>query len=193
MKKTFFSKLMMGTLFAASILTLTACGDDEEPKVEDKFTTEYTFTAEFSADFVKTADIKAYVLSPEGTVSEEIISKEKNSWVLKGTFIPDKAGVMFEFVPKPNITEGTYKVEYKTSTSVKCIKNGDILSIKSENADHSFTVPAEKLPVFYGTSLILAGEINGDGVSKVTDGSDFDFGLNGTVPRPGGGGGGLWE
>lgn len=192
MKKTILSKLMMGMLFAASILTLTACGDDDGPKVEDKFTTEYTFTAEFSADLVKTADIKAYVFSSEGTVSEETISQEKNTWVLKGASIPDKAGVMFEFDSKPNITEGTFKVGYKTTASVKCIKDGDVFSIKSENAEHSFTVPADKLSVFYGSSLILAGEINGDGEANLTDGSDIDFGLNGTMPRPPFGSGGVW-
>lgn len=184
MKERIFSKLMMGMIFAASIFTLTACGDDDEPKVEDKFTTEYTFTAEFSSDLVNTADVKAYVLSPEGTVSEEPVTKEKNTWTFKGTSIPDKAAVMFEFDAKPDIPEGTYKVGYKATTTVKCINNGDVYSVKSENSEHSFTVPAEKLSVFYCTSLILAGEVDKDGAAMLTDGTDIDFGLNGGISRP---------
>lgn len=184
MKTSIFQKFMMGMLFASTLCTFTACGDDDEPKMEDKFSTEYTFTAEFSADLIKTADVKAYVLSPEGTVSEETITKETNKWTFKGTSIPDKAAVMFEFDAKPNITEGNYNVGYKTSTSIRCLNNGDVFSIKSENSEHSFTVPAEKLSLFYGTSLILAGEVNKNGEAKVTDGSDIDFGLNGGISRP---------
>lgn len=184
MKKIIFSKLMRAMLFVAALFTFSSCGDDDEPKVEEKFTTEYTFTAEFSSDLVKTADIKVYVLSPDGTVTEETVIKEKNNWTFKGSSVPDKAAVMFEFDAKPHITEGTYKVGYKTTTSVRCLKNGDVFSFKSENAEHSYTVPADKLSLFYGTSLILAGEVNKDGEAKVTDGSDIDFGLNGGVPRP---------
>lgn len=184
MKETIFSKLMMGMLFATSLFGLTACGDDDEPTVEDKFTTEYSFSAEFSDDLLKTADVKAYVLSPEGTVTEETVTKAKSIWTVKGTSIPDKAAVMFEFDAKPDIPAGTYKVGYKTTTTVKCLNNGDVYSVKSENSEHSFTVPAEKLSVFYGTSLILAGEVDKDGAATLTDGTNLDFGLNGVVPRP---------
>lgn len=194
MQKRIFSKLMRGMLFATTIFSLTACSDDDEPKVEDKFTTEYTFTAEFSTDLIKTADVKAYVLSPDGTVTEETVTKDKNSWTFKGPSIPDKAAVMFEFDAKTNIPDGNYQLGYKATTTAKCLNNGDVFSFKSENSEHSFTVPAEKLAAFYCTSLILAGEVNEDGAANVIDGSNIDFGLNGGIPRPPlgiGGGGGL--
>lgn len=176
---------MKGMLFAATVFTFTACGDDDdEPKVDDKFTTEYTFTAEFSADLVKTASVKAYVLSPEGILSEETITKEKNSWTLKGTSIPDKAGVMFEFDTKSNIPEGDYLLGYKTTTTVECLNNGGVFSFKSQSSELHFTVTAEQLPDVYGTSLTLAGEVNSNGEARVTDGSDIDFGLNGGSHRP---------
>lgn len=184
MKKSLFSKLMGGLLLSAAVFTFTSCGDDDEPKVEDKFTTEYTFTAEFSTDLVNTADVKAYVLSPDGTVTEETVTKEKNSWTFKGSSIPDKSGVMFEFDAKPDIPEGTYQVGYKISTTVKCLNNGNVFSFKSESSEHSFAVPAEHLIDIYGTSLTLAGEVNSDGEAKVTDGANIDFGLNGGIPRP---------
>lgn len=185
MKNRIFSKLMKGMLFAATVFTFTACGDDDdEPKVDDKFTTEYTFTAEFSADLVKTASVKAYVLSPEGILSEETITKEKNSWTLKGTSIPDKAGVMFEFDAKSNIPEGDYLLGYKTTTTVECLNNGGGSSFKSQSSELHFTVTTEQLPDVYGTSLTLAGEVNSNGEARVTDGSDIDFGLNGGSHRP---------
>lgn len=186
MRKRIFSKLMLSVLFAATLFTFTACGDDDDdtPKVEDKFTTEYTFTAEFSADLVKTADVKAYVLSPDGTLTEETITKEKNSWTFKGSSIPDKAGVMFEFDAKSDIPEGNYKVGYQTTTTVTCLNNGDVFSYKSENSQHSFTVPSNRLVDFYGTSLTLAGEVDSNGEARVTDGSNIDFGFNFIVPRP---------
>lgn len=172
-------------LFAATVFTFTACGDDDdEPKVDDKFSTEYTFTAEFSADLVKTADVKVYVLSPEGTLSEETITKEKNSWTFNGASIPDKAGVMFEFDAKSNIPEGDYQLGYKINTTVKCLNNGGVVSFKSEGSELHFTVPAEQLTDVYGTSLTLAGEVGSNGEAHVTDGSDIDFGLNGGTHRP---------
>lgn len=192
MKKRFFSKLMMGMLFAASIFSLTACGDDDEPKVEEKFTTEYTFSAEFSADLLKTADVKAYILSPEGTVIEETVTKAKNTWIVKGNSIPDKAGVRFDFDPKSGNFSGDYQLGYKVNTSVTCLNNGKVVSSKPNSSDETYTVSAENLAGFYGTSLILAGQVNAKGEATVTDGSNLDFGLNGGVPRPSFGGGGKW-
>lgn len=184
MKKTIFSKLMLGAFVVAAGFGLTACGDDDEPKVEDKFTTEYTFEVEFSADLLATADVKAYILSPEGVVSEETITKGKNNWTLKGNSIPDKAGVRFEFDAKSGNFSGDYEAGYKTCTTVTCYKNGGIESTKTEKLDESYTVPAESLTEFYGTQLTLGGEVNAQGVAKVTDGSNLDFGLNDLGLRP---------
>lgn len=178
MEKRIFSKLMNSMLFAVTFLTITACGDEEEPKVEDKFSTEYSFTAELSTDLVKTADVKVYVLSPDGIVSEESVTKEKNTWTFKGSSIPDKAAVMFEFYAKPNILEGDYQIGYKTTTTVKCLNNGDAFSYKTEDSEESFTVVADQISDVYDTSLTLAGEVNSNGEAHVTDGSKIDFGLN---------------
>lgn len=184
MEKKFFSKLMMGMLFAASIFTLTACGDDDEPTVEDKYTTEYTFLAEFSADLLKTADVKAYILSPEGTVTEETVTKAKSTWTVKGNSIPDKAGVRFDFDPKSGNFSGDYELSYKVNTSVTCLNNGKVVSTQSDSSDEAYTVSAENLEGFYGTSLILGGQVNAKGEAIVTGGSNLDFGLNSLDMRP---------
>ena len=192
MKKSIFSKLMLGMLVVASGFGLTACGDDDEPKVEDKYTTQYTFSAEFSADLLATADVKAYILSPEGVVTEETITKAKNSWTLKGNSIHDKAGVRFDFDLKEGNFTGDYEIGYKLNTTVTCYKNDGIESSKSEQPNETYTVPAENLNEFYGTQLTLGGEVNAKGEAKVTDGSNLDFGLNSWDMRPpfGGHGGG---
>ncbi|MDE7414028.1 MAG: hypothetical protein K2N05_09645 [Muribaculaceae bacterium] len=190
MKTRILSKFKEGLLLGAVILSFTACGNDDEPKIEDSFTTEFTYTAEFSEDLLATADVKAYILSPEGTVSEETITKAKNTWTLKGNSIPDKSGVRFDFDAKANLPENNYAIGYKCSTTVKCLNNGEVFSYKSENSAHSYTVPSQHLASFFGTSLILAGEISKDGEAKIIDGSDIDFGLNGTTPRPPFGSGG---
>lgn len=184
MKKTIFSKLLLGALVVATGFGLTACGGDDEPKVDDKFTTEYTFDAEFSADLLATADVKAYILSPEGSVSEETITKAKNTWTIKGNSIPDKAGVRFDFDAKTGDFSGDYEAGYKVSTTVTCYKNGGIESTKTEKSDESYTVPADNLTEFYGTQLTLGGEVNAQGAACVTDGSNLDFGLNNVGNRP---------
>ncbi len=184
MKKTFVSKLILGSLAVAAGFGLTACGDDDEPKVEDKFTTEYTFEVEFSADLLATADVKAYILSPEGVVTEETITKSKDTWTLKGNSIPDKAGVRFEFDAKKGSFSGDYEAGYKVSTTVTCYKNDGIESTKTEKSDESYTVPAENLTEFYGTQLTLGGEINAQGEASVTNGANLNFGLNYSVSLP---------
>lgn len=185
MKKSIFSKLMLGALVAFTGFGLTACGDDDdEPKVEDKFTTEYAFEVEFTADLLATADVKAYILSPEGVVSEQTITKAKNTWTLKGNSIPDKAGVRFDFDAKSGNFSGDYEIAYVVNTTVTCFKNGGIESTKTEKSDETYTVPAENLTEFYGTQLTLGGEVNAQGAASVTDGSNLDFGLNGGVSRP---------
>jgi hypothetical protein len=186
MKTTIFSKLMLGALVVAAGFALSACSNDDEPKVEDKFTTEYTFEVEFSADLIATADVKAYILSPEGVVSEETITKAKNTWTLKGNSIPDKAGVRFEFDAKSGSFSGDYEAGYKVCTTVTCYKNDGIESTKTEKSDESYTVPAENLTEFYGTQLTLGGAVNAQGAASVTDGSNLDGGV-GRPPM-----GGVW-
>ena len=68
MKKSIFSKLFLSMLFVSLSFAVSSCSDDDEPKPQDNYTTEYTFEAEFSDDFLKTADIKAYIISPDGTM-----------------------------------------------------------------------------------------------------------------------------
>lgn len=184
MKERIFSKLMMGMLFAASIFTLTACGDDDEPKVEDKFTTEYTFSAEFSADLLKTADVKAYIISPDGIVTEEVVTKVNNTWTVKGNSIPDKAGVRFDFDVKQGDFSGDYELGYKVTTSVTCLNNNNMVSSKSDSSDETYTVSAENLAGFYGTFVTLGGQVSDKGEASVTDGADLDFGLNSWDMRP---------
>ena len=178
-----FNMLAVATLLAFP-LGVSSCSDEDEPTTEDNFTTEYTFETEFSADLLKTADVKAYVLSPEGTVTEETITKAKNTWKLKGNSIPDKSGMMFEFDAKNGDFSGDYDLGYKVKTTVTCLNNGTVVSSKSDNSDETYTVSAENLAGFYGTSLTLGGEVSADGEASVTNGSDLDFGLNIGVPRP---------
>lgn len=187
MNKTIFSKLMLGMLIAATGFVLTACGDDEEPKAEDNFSTEYTFTAELSADLLLTTDVRAYVLSPDGTVIEEAVTKASNKWILKGNSIPDKAGVLLEFRAKKGDFAGIYDLGYKVNRTVTCFNNDRVYSTDSNGYDESFTVDSENLPEFYGTGIILGGEINSAGKASVTDGDNLDLGLNMGISKPGGG------
>ena len=186
--KTIFSKLMPGLLVAATGFAFTACGDDDEPKVDDKFSTEYIFTAELNADLLKTADVKAYVLSPEGSVTEETVTKAKSTWTLNGNSIPDKAGVLLEFQPKSGDFSGEYEIEYKVNRTVTCLNNGSVVTTDSKGYTETFSVSAENIRDFWtGTGIILSGEVNASGKASITNGDNLDFGLNLAISRPEGG------
>lgn len=176
-------KTLLAVLLTTLGFGLTACSDDDEPKVEDNFSTEYTFEVEFSADILGTADVKAYILSPEGTVTEETITKSQNAWTFKGSSIPDKAGVRFDFDAKSGDFSGNYELGYTVKATVTCLNNGGIVSVKSKRSDETFTVSAVNLSEFYGCTLLLGGQVNAEGEVSVTDGSDLDFGLNAVGQR----------
>ncbi len=191
MKKTIFSKLALASLALVTSFTFSACNHDdetdepnapEEPKVEDKFTTEYTFDVEFSEDLLKTMDVKAYVLSPKGSVTEESITEAKNTWMLKGDSVPDKAGVRLAFQLKSDEFSGAYSIGYTANSTVICRNNDIAVSTKSSLNGHTLSIAAEKLPEYYekryASGTILAGEVNSSGEASITDGSNLDFGLN---------------
>ena len=183
MYTTSFSKLMAWLLPAAFCLGLCACSDDKDaPATEDHFTTEYTFDVEFSEDLLATADVTATILFPEGTLYEETISQTNNSFTLKGNSIPDRAGILFLFDAKEGNFSGDYEIGYKVKTTISCLNNDKVISSKLETSDEMFNVPAENLSLFYGTSLVLAGEVSAHGEANVVNGADFDFGLNTTPP-----------
>lgn len=188
MKKNFFKTIMPILLMAAPAFTFTACGDDDDkddPKDHDDiYTTEYRYEVNFTEDLLQTADVKAYVLSPDGTVSEETITETRNLWVLRGNSIPDKAGVMIEFDSKNNVADGKYTIGYSTATTVICYDDDEVESFKSSSHSVNYTVSSENIAHFYGTCLILAGEVNAKGEAAITDGSSLDFGLNSTINRP---------
>lgn len=131
MKKGILSKLMLALFVALTGISVTACGEDnDEPKVEDKFSTEYTFEVEFTADFLKIANVKAYILYPESSITEEVVTKTKNTWIIKGSSIPDKAGVLLVFTAKTGDFSGDYELGYKVNQTVTCFKNALMANIK---------------------------------------------------------------
>ncbi len=180
MNKTIYSKILPGLISVVCFVAFTACSHDEnEPYMEDDFSTEYVFEAEFSEDIFKTADVKAYIRTPQGSVNEEKINKTSNKWILKGNSIPDKAGIMFEFDLKEGNYTGEYEIGYNVNTTVSFLNRDMVISYKSQGADDTFTVEASDLIAFYGTSLLLGGKVNARGEAFVTDGYDIDFGING--------------
>lgn len=182
MKERIFSMLMMGMLFAVSILTLTACGDDNnEPPVPDTWSTAYAVNVTFGPDMFEMADITAHIVKPDGTVSEEVVNQEHYTLKMTGNKIPDKAGVLFTFVPKDNVDpDKVYKVSIERSIGATSYKNGEVFSYLSPTAlKMSATIKGSQVAQYFlGKGMAVTAGISADGNATIVDSDEFDFGVN---------------
>lgn len=182
MKERIFSKLMMGMLFTASIITLTACGDNDEPEVPATWSTAYTVNVIFGPEMFEMADITAHIAKPDGTVSEEVVLQEKYTIKMTGNKIPDKAGVLFTFVPKSNVDpDKVYHVLIEQSVRATSYKNGEVFSDFSPSV-HKTSVPIKGSQVekyFTGKGVAVTAGISADGNATGVSSDEFDFGVNG--------------
>lgn len=182
MRNTIFLKLMLGLLVAATVLIVTACGDnqDDDPEVAASWTTSYVIEASFSEDFLKVADITANFAHPDGTYSSEQVAKTSNKWILKNNRIPDKGAVMFAIDPKQNVTEGLYEIEASGTLMVSSFKNGKEEASNYANFSSKMSVSSEKLDAFLKNKCIVFGlGVDGEGGIVKVNTADFDFGENG--------------
>lgn len=183
MRKKIFSKLMLGLLAMATGIAFTACGDDnDEPEVNDTWTTIYSFQATFASDFLEVADITAHIANPDGTFSDEVITKETNTWTFKGNKIPDQAAVLFTFVPKDNISaDVVYNLALQGTQKGECYKNGELFSHNGSTIGGTSTPIKGDRVAEYLTKKGAAMALGTDSDGKVVfvDAEDIDFGLNG--------------
>ncbi len=123
MKHQFKSlKTLLAVMLATIGLSLSACGEgnnNDKSEEPDTWATSYVVSITFKPDFLEVAEITAHIANPDGSFSEEKILTQSTSWSLKGNKIPDKAGVLFTFVPRADIDP--YRVyNLGISGTIKC-------------------------------------------------------------------------
>lgn len=181
-KKTIFSRLTLAAVLAIASTGFIACGDDnDEPEVPATRGSSYVIAFEFNEDVINTADITAHIAKPDGTFSEEKVTKPNVSWTLTGNKLPDKAGVLLTFVPKNDIDPAkVYDISIKGSIAVSSLKNNKVVEYESYGKRSHMTVKGERLPEYYRARGIgFAHGINTNGELVKVDVDTFDFGLNG--------------
>ncbi|MDE7108366.1 MAG: hypothetical protein K2O49_00140 [Muribaculaceae bacterium] len=176
-----FNSLMMVVLIAL-ILGLSACSDEnDEPKVPDTWTTAYTVTATFGPEMFEMVDITAHIAKPNGTVSEEVVLQEKYTLKMTGNNIPDKAGVLFTFVPKSNVDpDKVYHVLIDGNIRATSYKNGEVFSSLSPTSIKT-SAPIKGSQVekyFTGKGVAITVGISDDGNVTSVNPDQFDFGVN---------------
>lgn len=162
---------------------LTACGDDnDEPNVPDTWTTTYEASVTFHDDFFEVADITAHIVKPDGTVTEEAIIKPTTTWTMSGNHIPDKAGILFTFVPKENIDpDRVYHFNINGAMWTTSYKNGEKYSSLNPSPIASTSPIKGNMVVKYltGRGVALTAAVTSEGQVVSANADDFDFGLNG--------------
>lgn len=183
MEKTIFSKLMLGALVVASGFGLTACGEDnDEPRISDTWTTAYTVTANFGPDMFEMVDITANIVKPDGGISEETVLQQNYTLKMTGNKIPDKAGVLFTFVPKDNVDpDKVYKVQIERSIMPTSYKNGEVYSSYSPSlVSTTLSIKGSQVAQYFtGKGVAVTAGISADGNATSVNSDEFDFGLNG--------------
>ena len=176
--KKIFSKLALAMMMAIACTGFTSCGDDnDEPEAPATWGSSYVVTFELSDDVMNTADITAHIAKPDGTFSEEKVTKNKLSWTLTGNKLPDKAGVLLTFVPKKN---KAYDIGINGNIAITSLRNDKVVNYESYGEDSNLTIKGDKLAQYYvGHGAGFAHGINANGELVSVDVDSFDFGLNG--------------
>lgn len=185
MKTKFLSRLIVALSVVLSSVCFSACGNDnnndDEPEAPEAWSTAYKFEFEIGDDVFNTADVTAYIASPDGSISQVPVTDSKVSWTVKGNKIPDKAAVLLTFVPKKNIdVSKAYKIRLKGTVNAESYKNKDTFS-HSTSSPHSYSldIPGENVSKFWADrtfGVAMAVDATGNVVSASL--SDFDFGFN---------------
>lgn len=172
----------MAVVFAILSLSLTACSDDnDEPDMPDTWSTAYTVSVTFGPEMFEMVDITAHIAKPDGTVSEEAVLKEQYILKMTGNKIPDKAGVLFTFVPKDNVDpERVYKVKIDRGVRATSYKNGEEFSsyTPSFGATSQSIKGSQVAKYFTGKGVAATAGISADGNATSVNADEFDFGLN---------------
>lgn len=184
MKTKFLSRLIAALFIGLASVGFSACGNDDnnddEPEAPDAWSTAYKFEFEIGDDVFNTADVTAYIASPDGTVSQVPVTDSKVSWTVKGNKIPDKAAVLLTFVPKKSIdVSKAYKMSLKGTVIAESYKNKETFSFKTYPHSYSLDVPGENVSKFWTDKtfgVAMAVDATGNVVSASL--SDFDFGFN---------------
>ena len=174
---------LMATVLSVLSLGLTACGDDnDEPEMPDTWATSYTVTANFGPDMFEMVDITAHIVKPDGSISEEAVLQQKYTLKMTGNKIPDKAGVLFTFVPKDNLDpDKVYKVQLDRTIVAASYKNGKVFSDYGPSlvSTKQSIKGSQVVKYFTGKGIAVTAGISADGNAANVDADDFDFGLNG--------------
>lgn len=181
-KKKILSSLVMAMMMAIAGTGFISCGNDkDEPEAPATWRSSYVVTFELSDEVMNTADITAHIASPDGSVREENVTKNKVSWTLTGNKLPDKAGVLLTFIPKKNIDPNkVYDIAINGGITVTSFRNEGVVDFKSESEHSGMTIQGDKLAQYYvGRGAGLAAGIRENGKIYSVDVESFDFGLNG--------------
>lgn len=184
--RKFISKLMpVALIAAASCLALASCGGDDndndkdEPEAPAVWSTVYEISFEIGDDVFRSADVTAHIAHPDGTFSQEPVTRQDVSWTLKGDKLPDKAGVLLTFAPKDGFDQSrVYDVEYKGSITAAAYRDGKQQSFKTYPREIEISIPGANLADYYAKrSFGFAFSIDSDARITNETVADFDFGL----------------
>lgn len=179
-----YTKLTAAVLMlATAAFALTSCGgdDDDEPEQPKNWSTVYAYSFKLSADVLRTAEVTAHIARPDGTFSTEAVTTLNPSWTLKGTNVPDKAGILLTFVPKKDIDTGaTYKIDIFGSVTAESLYGEGVIGYKNYSHGTTMTISGAKLAEYFtGRGVAFAYGTDAQGEMSALPVDSFDFGLNG--------------
>ena len=103
--------LFLLAAFACCLFTLTACGDDDEPKVTPKATATYTIN--FHQDLLDAASVIVYYKGENGAVKFEPVSTTVWKKTVSSTKFPAEFAFQIAYSPKDaaELTKDSYNLD----------------------------------------------------------------------------------
>lgn len=188
MKHQFKSlKTLLAVMLATIGLSLSACGEgnnNDKSEEPDTWATSYVVNITFKPDFLEVAEITAHIANPDGSFSEEKILTQSTSWSLKGNKIPDKAGVLFTFVPRADIDpDRVYNLGISGTIKCSSYKNSDVFSyLGTSVGPDNMPVKGDRVAEYLTKERVtMVYGVNAEGTVVEVNSKTFDFGLNGVL------------
>lgn len=144
-----FKYVLMAVLAVFTSMTLTSCGNDDDPveeKTEDVYEALFKYSLKVPDDMLTVADITIYYIGTDGVEHQE--SMTTNEWNKEFTAeaFDVSAGVYFTVKEKTSYEQkSSYQVGLTYSHSITSSKNGFVVKSTSSGIESSLTVSADKV------------------------------------------------
>lgn len=145
-----FKYLLMAVLAVFMSMTLTSCGNDDDPaeeeKKEDVYEALFKYSLKVPDDMLTVADITIYYIGTDGVEHQESMTTNEWNKVFTAESFDVSAGVYFTVKEKASYEQkDSYQVGLNYSRNITSSKNGFVVKSVISSIEGILTISADKI------------------------------------------------